>query len=317
MPFELNSHIQQLIAAGAGPSGSPGFADFTTGDTLALRKILDHGLAQMSGLPAARVVSVENHHVTTIDGHELTLRWYEKIGSAPGSVVVYLHGGAMLAGSVDLYDPLVRMYVEWTGVPFLAVDYRLAPEVPAGTPARDALLSLQWLLEHSLELGVDPARIAVMGDSAGGGIAAALAVLARDTGIRLAKQILLYPMLDDRNTVPDPQLSASPTIFPYAFNLTAWSAVLGEAIGTDTVPPAAVPARNTDFMDLAPTYIEVGEMDIFRDEDVAYAQQLWRAGVPTELHVHPGYPHAFDILLIGDELGTRHKDEKIRIIRSL
>ena len=178
----------------------------------------------------------------------------------------------MLAGSVDLYDPLVRTYVEWTGVPFLAVDYRLAPEYSAGTLATDALLGLQWLLERSLEFGVDPARIAVMGDSAGGGVAAALAVLARDTGIRLAKQVLLYPMLDDRNTVPDPQLSASPTIFSYAFNRTAWSAVLGDAIGTDTVPPAAAPARNTDFTDLAPAYVEVGEMDIFRDEDVAVGQ---------------------------------------------
>lgn len=317
MSFELNPRVQQLIASGAGPSGSPGFADFATGDAAALRKILDYGLAQMSGLPAVPTVSAQTHRVTTADGHDLELRWYEKAGSSPGSAVVYLHGGAMLAGSVDLYDPLVRTYVEWTGVPFLAVDYRLAPEYSAGTPATDALLGLRWLLERSLELGVDPARIAVMGGSGGGGVAAALAVLARDTGIRLAKQVLLYPMLDDRNTVPDPQLSASPTIFSYAFNRTAWSAVLGDAIGTDTVPPAAAPARNTDFTDLAPAYIEVGEMDIFRDEDVAYAQELWRAGVPTELHVHAGYPHAFDILLIGDELGTRHKDEKVRIMQSL
>ena len=317
MSFELNAHIRQLIAAGAGPAGSPGFTDFATGDAAALREILDHGLAQMNGLPADPTVTATTHRTTTADGHELELRFYEKAGSFPGSAVVYLHGGAMLAGSVDLYDPLVRASVAWTGVPFLAVDYRLAPGVPAGTPAWDALLGLQWLLDHSPELGVDPARIAIMGDSAGGGVAAAVAVLARDVGIGLARQILMYPMLDDRNTVADPQLSTSPTMFSYAFNLTAWSAVLGDAIGTDAVSPAAAPARNVDFSGLAPAYIEVGEMDIFRDEDVAYAQKLWRAGVPTELHVHPGYPHAFDILLIGDELGERHKDEKIRIIRSL
>ena len=315
MSFELNARIQQLIAAGAGPSGSPGFADFITGDAHALREILDQGLAQMSGLPAMPEVSAETHELTTADGHGLKLRWYKRAGSSPGSAVVYLHGGAMLAGSVDLYDPLVRMYVDWTGVPFLAVDYRLAPEFPAGTSAMDALCGLQWLLERSPELGVDPRRIAVMGDSAGGGVAAAVAVLARDNGIGLAKQILLYPMLDDRNTVPDPHLSASPTMFSYPFNLTAWSAVLGEAMGTDAVPPTAAPARNTDFTDLAPAYIEVGEMDIFRDEDVAYAQALWRSGVSTELHVHPGFPHAFDVLLIGDELGNRHKEEKIRLLR--
>ena len=93
--------------------------------------------------------------------------------------------------------------------------------------------------------------------------------------------------------------------------------MLGDAIGTDSVPAAAAPARNTDFAGLAPAYIEVGEMDIFRDENVRYAQVLWRAGVPTELHVHPGYPHAFDILLMGDELGVRPRDEKTRVVQGL
>jgi acetyl esterase/lipase len=154
-----------------------------------------------------------------------------------------------------------------------------------------------------------------MGDSAGGGVAAAVAILARDHGIHLAKQVLTYPMLDDRTTEPDPHLAAAPTLFSYAFNRTSWAAVLGEHEGRRTATPGVAPARNTDFAGLAPAYIEVGEMDIFRDENVAYALQLWRAGVSTELHVHPGMPHAFDVLLIADE--PRYQEGKIRVLQSL
>ncbi|MDX3109068.1 alpha/beta hydrolase fold domain-containing protein, partial [Nonomuraea angiospora] len=162
------------------------------------------------------------------DGHRLRLRWYSKDGSAPGSAVVHFHGGAMIAGSVDLYDPLVRTYVAWTGVPILAVDYRLAPEAAPGTAAADGLAALVRLRDRADDLGVDPARIAVMGDSAGGGVAAAVAILARDHAIPLARQILIYPMLDDRTTEPDPYLEAAPLLFPYTYNRTAWAAVLGE-----------------------------------------------------------------------------------------
>ncbi|MCX5097141.1 alpha/beta hydrolase fold domain-containing protein [Streptomyces sp. NBC_00365] len=312
MSFQLDPRIAQLIADGAGPA-SP--ADFREGDARHLRRILDDGLTQLSALPIDPTVSSEALSIEASDGHRLQLRWYSKEGSAPGSAVVHFHGGAMVAGSVDLYDPLVRTYVAWTGVPILAVDYRLAPEAAEGAAASDGLAALMWLRERADELGVDPSRIAVMGDSAGGGVAAAVAILARDHGIHLAKQVLIYPMLDDRTTEPDPHLAAAPTLFPYSFNRTAWTAVLGEHEGTRTAAPSVAPARNTDFAGLAPAYIEVGEMDIFRDEDVVFALQLWRAGVSTELHVHPGMPHAFDVLLMGDD--PRFQAGKIRVLQSL
>lgn len=311
MSFHLHERIAALIAAGAGPSG------LTHGDAAELRAILDDGLAQMSGLPATPAVSARTFWTTTADGVPLRMRWFTRDGAAPGSAVVHLHGGGMIAGSADLYEPLVRTHVEWTGVPFLAVDYRLAPEAAIGTPARDGFAGLRWLREHAPELGVDPARIAVMGDSAGGGIAAATAILARDAGVPIARQLLIYPMLDDRNLIPDRHLTAKPTIFSYDFNLTAWRAVLGRDLGTGAVPAIAAPARNDDFADLAPAYIEVGELDIFRDEDVNYARRLWAAGVSAELHVHPGLPHAFDVLLIGDEAGERHRAERVRVLRDL
>lgn len=317
MPFELNERIQQLITAGAGPSGSPLFPSFRPDDPLSLRAILDDGLAQMSALPDPPGVTATDHHVTAADGHRILLRWSEPRERSPGSAIVYFHGGGMVAGSVDLYDPLVRTFVGWSGVPFLSVDYRLAPEAPAGTPAQDGLLGLQWLIDHADDLGVDRARVAVMGDSAGGGIAAAVALLARDAGIALAKQILIYPMLDDRNSTPDAQMAAASAMFSYEFNQTAWAAVLAAEAGSGAVAPTIAPARNENFAGLAPAYIEVGEVDIFRDESVAYAQGLWRAGVAAELHVHSGMPHAFDILLLGDESGVRHREEKIRVIRSV
>ncbi|WP_380165597.1 alpha/beta hydrolase [Jannaschia sp. R86511] len=317
MVIDINHRVRQMIGAGAGPTGSALYRELRAGDPLALRALLDEGLSQMSGLPAQPEVRSTDVRVTAADGGDILLRWSEPEQQGPGSAVVYLHGGAMLAGSVDLYDPLVRTLVAWSGVPFLSVDYRLAPEAPAGTAAEDGFLALRWLLGRSGELGVDPARIAVMGDSAGGGIAAAVAVLARDRGLDLARQILVYPMLDDRTDAPDPHLEAASSMFSYDFNRTAWTAVLGPDRGSDDVPQSAAPARTADLSGLAPAYIEVGEVDIFRDEDVAYAQRLWRAGVSTALHVHAGMPHAFDVLLTGDEIGARHREEKVRVLQSL
>jgi acetyl esterase/lipase len=155
-----------------------------------------------------------------------------------------------------------------------------------------------------------------MGDSGGGGLAAATAILARDRELTLTKQILIYPMLDDRNTTPDPEL------VPYAGwsyddNYTGWLALLGDSIGTERVQGIAAPARVNDASAVADAYIEVGELDIFRNECIEYAQRLSIAGVSAELHVHPGCPHGFD--RIGPDVGVvqRARQDRIRVIRSL
>ena len=153
-----------------------------------------------------RDISIPSH-----DGEPILLRWFEKSGPQPGSAALYLHGGGMLLGSVDVYDEILRRYVSASGVPLLAVDYRLPPEHPHPTPVEDGYAGLQWFADHASEFGVDPARIAIMGDSAGGGLAAATAILARDRGgPAIAAQILFYPMLDDRNTQPDAEIGFSP-----------------------------------------------------------------------------------------------------------
>ena len=155
-----------------------------------------------------------------------------------------------------------------------------------------------------------------MGDSAGGGLAAGVCLLARDRGgPPIAQQLLIYPMLDDHANTPDPQLLPFLT-WTYDDNVTGWAALLGASAGTDMAPPYAAPARATDLTGLPDTYIDVGDLDIFRDEDIAYARRLSDAGVSTELHLHPGCPHAFEILARGADVSQRAIGERIRRLRA-
>lgn len=248
---------------------------------------------------------------------EIELRWYAKAGPAPGSAVVYAHGGGMIGGSLDLYDEVVSWYVSQTGVPLLSVGYRLAPEATSSTTlAEDVFTGLTWLAGHASGLGADPARIAVMGDSGGGGPAAAAAILARDRDVPLARQILIYPMLDDRNTTPGPVPPGLLT-WTYDNNFTGWHALLGDEIGTEKVSPIAAPGRLTDFTGLAPAYIEVGDLDIFRDEAITYAGGLASAGVPVELHVHPGAPHGFERFVPDAAVAQRAMADRARAIAAI
>jgi acetyl esterase/lipase len=148
-------------------------------------------------------------------------------------------------------------------------------------------------------------------------VAAGLALLARDRGgPALAKQILLYPMLDDRTTTPDPALVSFAT-WLYEDNITAWQALLGDACGGPDVSPYAAPARMTDATGLPPVYIEALELDIFRDEDIEFARRTAEAGVSTELHVHPAVPHAFETLAFDSRVARRMAEDRLRVLRSL
>ncbi len=264
-------------------------------------------------------VEVDRHTVTTSDGASLDLTWYHTPASRPGSAVLYLHGGGMIFGLEHLgrvYDLAVRDYVATSGVPMLMVDYRIAPEHPHPTPVEDCYAALRWLADNAAALGVDSTRIAMMGDSAGGGLAAAVCLLARDRGgPSVAAQLLIYPMLDDRAQVPDPQLLPFLT-WNYDDNITGWGALLGESAGGASVSPYAAPARATDLTGLPATYIDVGDLDIFRNENIAYARRLSDAGVPTELHVHPGCPHAFEALARSADVSQRAIADRLRRLRA-
>jgi acetyl esterase/lipase len=158
--------------------------------------------------------------------------------------------------------------------------------------------------------------MAIMGDSGGGGVGAAAAIMARDAGLALSRLILIYPMLDDRNCVPDPLLVPTAT-WSYEKNRIAWNAVLGDSYGELEVSPAAAPARLERFAGLAPAYVEVGELDIFRDESIAFAQHLLAAGVSCELHVHPGAPHGHDWLNLDADISRRVFADRARVLTAL
>ena len=286
------------------------------GDAIGLRESTTGTLEYIASLePAAPGVEAVDYFVD-VNGGKILVRWYTPMERSSTAAVVYAHGGGMVCGSVDNYDTLVRRYVHETGVPFLSVDYRLAPEFPGTTPVNDTFAALQWLIERTDELGISPDRIAVMGDSGGGGVAAGTAIAARDAGVLLARQILIYPMLDDRNLEPDETIAPF-AVWSYDANYTGWHALLGHQLGTADVSPLSAPARLTDFSGLAPAYVEVGELDIFRDEDVAYAQAIHSAGISTELHVHPGVPHAFERLAGESEIAHRAYADRYRNIRGL
>jgi acetyl esterase/lipase len=314
MPFSYDPEFADLI----GPIAELLHAQpAAAGDWQALRETGNAGLAAMlSVIPEVPGVETTDFEIPGYDGARIAARLYRKEGSQPGSALLYLHGGGMVLGSMELYDKAVAGYVADAGVPMLSVDYRLAPEHPHPVPVEDCFAALSWLHEHAAGHGIDTARIGVMGDSAGGGLAAGTAILARDRDVPLARQILIYPMLDDRNVVPDPEIVPF-ALWSYDGNMTGWGALLGERRGRDDVPPAAAPARETSFTGLAPAYIEVGELDIFRDEDIEYARQLAGAGISVELHVHPGVPHGFDAVGSATALGLRSRADRVRVIQSV
>lgn len=304
-----------LLMETLGTSDPPPIGDIET------RRVAGHRMFDYVATTwrAADGVDVDRHTLTTADGATLDLAWYHTT-DRPGSAALYVHGGGMILGLEHLghvYDLVIRDYVAASRVPMLVVDYRIAPEHPHPTPVEDCYAALGWLTDNAAALGVDPTRIAVMGDSAGGGLAAGVCLLARDRGgPAVAQQLLIYPMLDDRAQTPDPALLPFLT-WTYDDNITGWAALLGEAAGTDSVSGYAAPARATDLSGLPAAYIEVGDLDIFRDEDIAYARRLSDAAVATELHVHPGCPHAFEDLARKADVSQRAIDDRLRRLRAL
>jgi acetyl esterase/lipase len=214
-------------------------------------------------------------------------------GSLPA--IFHIHGGGYVLGTPEMMAPEHRELVSKLNCVIVSVDYRLAPEAHHPSPIEDCYAALKWTYEHATGLGVDRRRIGVSGESAGGGLAAALAQLARDRGeVPLAFQHLIYPMIDDRTcTIADPHPHTGRYVWTAEGNLFGWSALLGHAPGRADIAPYAAAARANDLEGLPPTYLAVGALDLFLDEDLDYALRLTRAGVPVELHVYPGAYHGF------------------------
>ncbi|MFG2623975.1 alpha/beta hydrolase [Streptomyces sp. NPDC048473] len=270
--------------------------------------------AALAALPPNDRVQYEDRTVPgPADGPEVNVRIYRPTTSTdtgtgtnalPG--ILYIHGGGMITGSIRTDHRQVLPLVEAVNAVVVSVEYRLAPEHPDPAPVEDCYAALLWMSRNASELGVDPGRLALYGGSAGGGLAAGVALLARDRGgPHLAFQMLPYPMLDDRNTTPSSHEITDIGIWDRAANLQGWQSLLGNRLGTDHVSPYAAPARAEDLSGLPPTYLDVGDLDLFRDEDITYANRLMQSGVPVELHVYPGGIHASELLAPDAELSTR------------
>jgi acetyl esterase/lipase len=246
--------------------------------------------------------------------------WVYRANGADGALpcILHLHGGGYVAGKASELEDIHRALAAELRCAIVSVDYRLAPETAFPGNVEDAYAGLDWVMREAGAWGIDPARVGVMGESAGGGLAAALALLARDRGEhRLAFQHLIYPMIDDRTCVREAHPFAGEFVWDADKNRFGWAALLGQAPGGADVSPYAAAARAQDLAGLPPTFISTGALDLFVDEDLDYAQRLIRAGVPTELHVYPGAFHAFNLVAGARTAQAAARDSREALRRAL
>jgi acetyl esterase/lipase len=295
------------------------FLDLT--DIPKTRALFDETRREMRSGTVPHGMTIEDHYAPGPESApDVLVRVYRPAGAeAAAPALFWIHGGGMVLGRVEHDDDLCAARAERLGAIVASVEYRLAPEHPFPAPVEDCYAGLRWLRRNADALGVDPSRIAIGGASAGGGLAAGCALLARDRGeVALCFQFLVYPMLDDRNETPSSFAITDPRLWSREANQLGWNAYLaGRAGGTD-VSPYAAPARAQNLAGLPPAYINVGELDLFLDEDIGYAQALMRAGVPAELHVYPGAFHGSNMFVSRSPLSKRwRKDEWAALERAL
>ncbi len=266
-------------------------------DIGAARTALQQVFAMVGTAPPHPQIERSDHEVPNAAGSpDAEVRLYRPRSGGTGLPgLVWIQGGGYVLTAADPDDQWCEQIAHDLQCVIVSVIWRRAPEAPFPAAHDDCYAALSWLAGNAEALGVDPARIAVAGASSGGGAAAAVALRARDEGkIALLHQLLIYPMLDDRNTSPSSHEVTDPELWNRSSNLLAWQAYLGASYGTDSVSAYAAPARAEDLAGLAPTTILTAELDMFRDENLEFARRLLEAGVPTELHMYPAVHHGFD-----------------------
>jgi acetyl esterase len=287
-----------------------------------LRSTLDL-LGVMGGsLPTDDRVTVEDRSIPGVDpGAEIPIRIYTPAGRSEGAspALVFFHGGAFVLG--DRYTEELRClrYAAEAECVVVSVDYRLAPEHPYPAGVEDCYAGLLWTVSHAAELDIDPDRVGVGGSSAGGALAAAIALMARDKGGPALKvQILNYPVIDDRMQSASMRSFDATPMWTSGATADMWQHYLGDPDRRGEISAYAAPGRATDLAGLPATYVLTAELDPLRDEGIEYARRLMEAGVPTELHTVAGACHGFDIIAARGTLGQRAIEEQVRaLVRGL
>jgi acetyl esterase/lipase len=312
MDPEVRAGLDQLLAI-VGPDGLSGIRDISQRRE---KQAEVKALRPRRSLPEH--LDVRDHFVPAATERQAAVRLRSYVPttvSEPAPCIFYVHGGGLVLGSVDEDDARAAELAVETGCIVTSVDYRLAPEFPFPAALDDCYRALCWVAETH-ELGIDADRLALYGPSAGGALAAGSALIARDdAGPHIALLVLMSPMLDDRTTEPSTFTNTGFGAWSREANLQAWAVYLGATHGTDLVSPYAAPARAETLADLPPTYLDVGDLDLFRDEVVNFAGRLMRSQVPVELHVYPGGIHGGEHLAPDAELSERIRTYRFAALR--
>ena len=289
-------------------------------DPVAARRAFEEILVGITfDIPGIETLDIEDRLVPGWgDDPEVSVRVYRPAGASaaarvPG--VLMIHGGGFVIGSVEAEHAGAALTAVGTGAVVVSVDYRLAPEHPYPAGLHDCYAALRYLHAEAEALGVDPERVALIGASAGGGLAAATALFARDHGgPAVCFQLLQIPELDDRLETPSMQTFVDSPMWNRPLAVQSWQAYLGPLYGSDDVPAYAAPARAEDLSGLPPAYVSTAENDPLRDEGIAYAQRLLQAGVSVELHQFPGTFHG-SALVTTAAVSKRAQRESALVLR--
>lgn len=256
--------------------------------------------------------------VTIQDQHcgSFGVRIYRPQQGHTGAALLWIHGGGYIIGDVSINDRECSELALSLGVLVVSVNYRLAPKHPFPAALDDCFGAWQFMLSNAAAWGVDPARIAVIGQSAGGGLAAAVVQRIADSDtVQPAAQVLIYPMLDDRTGARRELDAVKHRLWNNKNNRGAWGWYLGQPAGQQSLPAYAAPVRQKDLSKLPPTWVGVGELDLFHEEDCHYAERLRAAGVACDLYVAPGAPHGFELLVPNATVSQDFVQDYCRFLR--
>lgn len=319
MPLQYEPGFQKAIAPMLAARAAAPRIDMA--DPLAIRAVMGPTFEKlMNQLPDVPEVQHKIYPLVSYDGQSIPIHRYRRKDqdSTPGPAILHVHGGGLIFGAPEQFSKWQASLARDSGVQVFSIDYRLAPEHPFPTPAEDCYAALRWLQENAEKLSIDPSRIITLGESAGGNLVAAINLMARDRHLSppIAKQMLIYPMLDDRSVNPIPALDGLLIWTPEA-SVTAWKAYLGSDYGNDRVSEYAAPARAASVKGLPPTYMELGTLDLFRDEDLEYLGRIAKENIESELHLYPALPHGYDLYIPFGRAAERAQADRLHAIASV